>query len=92
MCLFRPIGFVTHGTDRPLWALSLPALTPDQADVARAWLNAVDREVKALEARGSSDKTVRDMLTLKEDRTIGWTQDQSWDEVSRLLKVLPGEA
>ena len=66
-------------------------LHAEQADVARAWLDTIAREVKELEAKGSSDRNVREVLTLKEDRTITWTEDKTWEEVSRLLKVLPGE-
>lgn len=85
------VGYVTHATDRPLWAFRLPTLEPAQVEVARAWLDAFAHEVKELETRGSSSRPVREMLTLKEDHSIGWTEDQTWDEVSRLLKVLPGE-
>ncbi|THH16881.1 hypothetical protein EUX98_g9230 [Antrodiella citrinella] len=87
----RPLGYVTHATDRPLWALRLPILHPDQANVAHAWLDAVDAEVKTLEMKGVTGRGAREMLTLKEDKTIAWTEDGRWDEVSKLLKVLPGE-
>lgn len=86
------LGYVTHATDRALWALRLPSLEPAQADVARAWLDTIAREVKELEEAGSSTRDVREILTLKEDRTIAWTEDGTWDDVVRLLKVLPGES
>ncbi|KAH8089868.1 carboxylesterase [Cristinia sonorae] len=88
----RPLGYVTHATDRALWALRLPSLEPAQADVARAWLDTIAREVKELEEAGSSTRDIREILTLKEDRTIAWTEDKTWDDVVRLLKVLPGES
>ncbi|TCD66077.1 hypothetical protein EIP91_001835 [Steccherinum ochraceum] len=88
----RPLGYVTHATDRPLWALRLPNLHADQVPVATAWLDAVAKETKDIEAKGASSRSLLDVLTLKEDRTVGWTEDKSWHEVSRLLRVLPGES
>ncbi|KAJ3539758.1 hypothetical protein NMY22_g4591 [Coprinellus aureogranulatus] len=38
----RPLGYVTHGTDRPLWALRLPSLTEKQQVIARKWLDTID--------------------------------------------------
>lgn len=90
------LGYVTHGTDRCLWAFRLPVLTPPQVDVARAWLNTIDEEVKKMKSSGSEYNSgengdVRKVLTLYEDMSIGWTMDERWEEIMRLTKVLPGE-
>ncbi|KII85983.1 hypothetical protein PLICRDRAFT_667399 [Plicaturopsis crispa FD-325 SS-3] len=87
----RPEGYVTHGTDRVLWALRLPALDASQAIVASAWLDRIRDEVEELEQTGSSKRDAKEMLTLTEDRSISWTKDPIWDEVMRLAKILPGE-
>jgi len=34
---------------------------------------------------------VREMLTLKDDRTIAWTTDSRWYDMMKLATVLPGE-
>lgn len=83
------IGYVTHGSDRSLWAFRLPILEPPQVDVARNWLNAIAEAVQDVE-KGNM-RGVRDILTLKEDRTIEWTVDGRWDELMRLKVALPGE-
>jgi len=87
----RPPGnFVTHATDRPLWTLRKPILTPAQLVVARAWIDAVDGEVKRLEA-GGEPRELKEILALREDQTIVWTEDGNWDKHTRLLPTLPGE-
>jgi len=43
------IGYVTHGTDRALWAFRKPVLTPEQVNIARSWLDAVDDAVRQAE-------------------------------------------
>ncbi|OBZ67787.1 hypothetical protein A0H81_12181 [Grifola frondosa] len=87
----RPFGYVTHATDRSLWALRLPIIEPSQADVARAWLDAVAAEVKAVESGDTLSRGLQQVLALKEDKTIGWKQDDLWDNLMRLLEALPGE-
>lgn len=87
----RPFGYVTHGTDRPLWALRLPILQPSQADIARQWLDTIADAVKTAEAEGNT-KELQEVLALKEDKTIGWKQDDRWDELMRLREALPGES
>ena len=82
-------GYVTHGTDRALWALRIPKLERDQVEVAKGWLNEVAEEVnKLIYGPGSTRRDVREMLTLKEDRSIGWTKDERWDTLMKLEKVL----
>lgn len=83
-------GYVTHGTDRALWALRLPTLEPLQADVARKWLDAIDAAVRSVEAQGNT-KGLQEVLALKEDKTIGWRGDDRWDELMRLRVALPSE-
>jgi len=86
----RAAGYVTHGTDRVLWALRIPSLERDQVEVAKGWLNQVAEEVnKLIYGLGSTTRRdVREMLTLKEDRSIGWTKDEKWDTLIKLEKVL----
>ncbi|KAF9563588.1 carboxylesterase [Agrocybe pediades] len=81
----RPFGYVTHGCDRIIWALRIPSLQPDQAEVARAWLDRIAEELKAVES-GKSRHRAQNMLTLKEDKTIGWTVDKKWGSLMELEK------
>ena len=69
-----------------LWALRIPSLKQDQVDVAKRWLRKVTEEVNKLES--GTHRDVRDVITLKEDRTIGWTKDEKWDTLMKLEKVL----
>jgi len=87
----RPKGYVTHATDRSLWTLAVPWLQPSQLDVATAWLDAIAAEVNDLESNTKKVHGVREMLTLKDNRTIEWTADSRWEDVMRLATVLPGE-
>ncbi|KAI5119079.1 hypothetical protein M0805_005497 [Coniferiporia weirii] len=82
-------GYVTHGTDRLLWCFRMPALEEDEVDIARAWLDVVDAELRKAEEAGAAVRDVRDVLTLREDRTVGWDEDRRFDEVMRLVQVLP---
>lgn len=43
------IDYVTHGTDRSIWAFLTDVLTPDQVDIARSWLGAVNKEISRIE-------------------------------------------
>jgi hypothetical protein len=84
-------GYVTHATDRVLWALRLSELDDSQAVVARAWLNTIDHEVQVLEEEGTAKHAVGTVLALKKDRSIGWQDDQYWDRYMRVCSILPGE-
>ncbi|KZT21067.1 alpha/beta-hydrolase [Neolentinus lepideus HHB14362 ss-1] len=87
----RPFGYVTHGTDRVLWALRIPSLQYDQAVTAAAWLDRIAAEIEALEgenAEALARKDLKTVLTLKEDRAIGWTEDARWDELMKIASVL----
>lgn len=83
-------GYVTHGTDRCLWALRKPDLNPKQWEVANQWVDVVQQELnKVLEAGNSH--TFNQVLTLREDQTISWTIDRLWGELMDLVNILPGE-
>lgn len=72
-----------------LWALRIPRLERDQVEIAKGWLKEVAEEVNRLiYGPGSTRRDVREMLTLKEDRSIGWTKDEKWDTLMKLEKVL----
>ncbi|KAF7317744.1 Carboxylic ester hydrolase [Mycena kentingensis (nom. inval.)] len=87
----RTEGYVTHGTDRMLWAFRVPNLTESQMDVARNWLDRVQEETTAIEKAGKSVHGLRDILVLGlgKDDAIGWTEDALWEEKMRLLDALP---
>ncbi|EJD05621.1 carboxylesterase [Fomitiporia mediterranea MF3/22] len=82
-------GYVTHGTDRVIWCYFEPFLSESQRAVALSWLATIDEELtKAEKAAGKPLKDVQQVLTLREDMTIGWEIDRRFDEVMRLLKAL----
>ena len=87
----KSLGYVTHGTDRPLWAFRSPILEPSQINVARQWLTTISQEVEALEKQGPNGRSPKESLTLKADRSISWEEDERWDEIMRLRLVLSGE-
>jgi len=71
-----------------LWALLIPILKQDQVDVAKGWLNRISEEVnKLMNGEPSTRQDVRNMITLKEDRSIGWTKDEKWEKLMKLEKV-----
>ena len=82
-------GYVTHGTDRALWALRLPVLEDDQASVARKWLSAIPEYVKRAEE--GDTLPLKTIVALTEDQEIREVEDTKWDEHMRLRKTLPGE-
>ena len=71
-----------------MWALRLPILEQDQVEVVRGWVDKVAEEVNKLMKGESTGLDVRDMITLKEDRSIGWTKDERWDILMKLEKAL----
>lgn len=85
------LGYVTHATDRGLWAFRLPVLEGDQVAVARAWLNVIAREVDALEQHGGAKHAAGQVLALTKDRQIEWQEDKLWDQHMRMAALLPGE-
>lgn len=84
-------GYVTHGTDRALWAFRLPTLEGDQVNVARSWLDTIANEVDALEKAGKPLKAATEVLALRKDKTIGWEEDKKWEHYMKLRHALPGE-
>ena len=87
--LSRFIGYVTHGTDRPLWTFR--GLTAPQMRVARAWLDAIDRETQELEFLHPDKRDGKRVLALQIDQRIEWTTDQKWDDATKMRKLFPGE-
>ena len=83
------LGYVTHGTDRALWALRLPVLEDDQASVARKWLSVIPEYIKRAEA--GDTLPLKTIVALTEDKEIREVEDTQWDEHMRLRKTLPGE-
>nr|GAT56558.1 predicted protein [Mycena chlorophos] len=81
----RPEGYVTHGSDRVLWALREPDLTEKQQEIAKSWLSRVSEEIEAVESAGKPLRGPREMLVLGEDRNIEWTSDGLWKRKMKLL-------
>jgi len=72
------IGYVTHGTDKAIWSLLTPLMTPAQVDISRRWLKAVRDETAALGAPDAKPK--RDasaVLRLTKDKIIEWSEDKN---------------
>ncbi|KAI0667255.1 carboxylesterase [Trametes maxima] len=86
----RPLGYVTHGTDRSLWALRLPLLEGDQVSVARNWVSTIADYVKRAE-EGHGLQDIKTILGLTKDKEIKEKKDNLWDEYMLLRKALPGE-
>jgi hypothetical protein len=57
-------GYVTHGTDRALWAFRVPDLTESQIGIARTWLTRVEEETAAVESAGKPLRGPKDILIL----------------------------
>ena len=69
-------------------------LTSDQADIARIWLDKVDDEIKSLRNKEVSqdEESMRRILTLRVNRSIGWEDDHRWNSMMRLAEnILPCE-
>ena len=87
--LSRSIGYVTHGTDRPLWTFR--GLTAPQMEVARAWLDAIDRETQELEFPHPDKRDWKRVLALRPDQRIEWTTDENWDDSTKMRRLFPWE-
>ncbi|KAF8997843.1 carboxylesterase [Cyathus striatus] len=85
----RSEGYVTHGSDRCLWALRVPNLDEDQVGVAKDWVDKVQKEIKQLE--WNSRRSQIELLALQEDKSIGWTKDHKWEWFMKLHDIVPGE-
>lgn len=84
-------GYVTHGTDRVLWAFRIPGLTDSQVDIARAWLDAIDQATQELDLSHPGRRNLKEVLALQANKQIEWTVDEDWDEATKMRKLLPGE-
>jgi hypothetical protein len=84
-----PIGYVSHATDRVLWAFRVSALTVPQVDVARAWLCAIDQATQELGIQYPNKRNVKEVLALQADKQIEWVADENWDDATKMRKLLP---
>jgi len=85
-------GYVSHGTDRIFWAYRLPLMKPSQIATVKLWLDSIDAEVKLLKAGlNVTAKNMKKVYALKANKTVGWKDDERWDELMHLVSVLPGE-
>ena len=64
---------------------------PDQADIARAWLMAIEKETRALADAGRPLHAAKEVLVLREDKSIGWEDDKIYESIMRLAEALPAE-
>ncbi|PIL23205.1 hypothetical protein GSI_14514 [Ganoderma sinense ZZ0214-1] len=85
----RPLGYVTHATDRSLWAMRLPVLKDDQSTVARSWVSTIMDYVRRAEA--GDVLPLKTIVALTEDKEIREMEDTKWGEYMRLRTTLPGE-
>jgi hypothetical protein len=60
-------------------------------EVARAWLDAIDRETQELEFQHPDKRDCKTVLTLKTDQQIEWTTDENWNDATKMRKLFPGE-
>jgi squalene cyclase len=74
-----------------LWAFRIPELTDPQIDVARAWLDAIDRATQELDFSHPGRRNLKEVLALQADKQIEWIVDENWDEAMKMRKLLPGE-
>ncbi|TEB33306.1 alpha/beta-hydrolase [Coprinellus micaceus] len=72
----RPLGYVTHGTDRVLWALRLPSMTEEQQAVARRWLDAIEEGRQKLASGEGVIETDDQVLILDHDTTVKWEKEE----------------
>ncbi|KAH9060929.1 carboxylesterase [Lactarius vividus] len=85
------LGYVTHATDRAMWAFRIPDLTTPQLDTVRSWLDAVDQATQELEQQDLKRRDLKEVLTLQVDMKIEWAVDVGWDDAMKIRKLLPGE-
>jgi hypothetical protein len=73
-----------------LWAFRTVGLLPDQIAAAKAWIDEVDKYMKAVTLDKTAQRDVRQMLTLREDKTIAWTDDKHWDNLMKVYDLVKG--
>lgn len=66
-------------------------MSASQKRVAVAWLDAIDNEFMILEREGKPTRPLNQALTLREDQTIAWQDDERWGRAMEIVKLLPGE-
>jgi len=60
-------------------------------EVARSWLDAIDRASQELESRHTDKLDCKKVLALKTDQQIEWTTDENWNDAMKMRKLFPGE-
>jgi hypothetical protein len=60
-------------------------------EVARAWLNAIDRETQELEFPHPDKRDWKRVLTLQNDQQIEWTTDENWHDATKMRKLFRGD-
>jgi len=60
-------------------------------EVARAWLDAIDRETQGLEFLHHDKRDWKRVLALQTDQQIEWTTDENWNDATKMRKLFPGE-
>jgi hypothetical protein len=64
-------------------------LDSNQAKIAKAWLDKVSEQVKAMNESGKAPSYNKEnILTLREDKIIVWASDKKWDDIMKLYEVL----
>lgn len=58
--------------------------------MAKAWIDEVDKYMKEITSDRMAQRDVRQMLTLREDKTIVWTNDANWDNMMRMHDAVQG--
>jgi len=78
-------GYVTHGSDRAIWAFRLQDIGDGDADVIRAWLERFSKEVANLRSsKHGMSHDVKQVLRLGKLGEIGWAEDSRWQEMDRI--------
>ena len=60
-------------------------------EVARAWLDAIDRVTQELEFLHPDKRDWKRVLTLKTDQQVEWTTDENWNDATKMRKLFPRE-
>jgi len=60
-------------------------------EVARAWLDAIDRGTQELEFLHPDKRDWKRVLALQTDQQIEWTTDENWNDATKMRKLFPGE-
>ncbi|KAG6876700.1 hypothetical protein C0993_000981 [Termitomyces sp. T159_Od127] len=81
-------GYVTHGTDRCIWALRLPNLNPGQTAIAKHWLDKIDEEMKLIERKDKPSRDAKMVLTLNTNTEVEWKTDTHYDNFLGLKNVI----